>query len=49
MADVDSELHFMQTVSEVTGSVATAKAALAYIWGRCEEPLSKHAMEGWTG
>ena len=46
IADVDSELHFMETVREVTGSAATAKSTLAYLCGRSEEPLSKNAMEG---
>ena len=48
IADVDSELHFMETVREVTGSAATAKATLAYLCGRSEEPLSKNAMGGWS-
>ena len=46
IADVDSELHFMETVRQVTGSAATAKSTLAYLCGRSEEPLSKNAMEG---
>ena len=48
IADVDSELHFMETVREVTGSAATAKSTLAYLCGRSEEPLSKNAMSGWS-
>ena len=48
IADVDSELNFMETVRQVTGNAATAKATLAYLCGRSEEPLSKNAMEGWS-
>ena len=48
IADADSELQFMETVRQVTGSPATAKSTLAYICGRSEEPLSKHAMGGWS-
>ncbi len=48
IADVDSELQFMETVRQVTGSAATAVSTLAYICGRSEEPLSKNAMRGWS-
>ena len=44
IADVDRELQFMETVRQVTGSAATAKAIFAYLCGRSEEPLSKNGM-----
>ncbi len=45
----DEELGFMQIVSEVTGSVATALACLAFVEGRSEEPVSKNKMSRWYG
>ena len=44
IADVDSELQFMETVRQGAGSAATAKAIFAYLCRRSEEPLSKNGM-----
>jgi hypothetical protein len=48
IADVDSEIHFMDIVNEVTGSTVMAKSILAYLCGRSEEPLSNNAMMEWS-
>lgn len=49
IADVDSEINFIDIVNEITGSTVTAKSILAYLYGRSEEPISKNAMKEWSG
>jgi transposase len=43
----DQELGLTSVIADVTGSLATALASLAFIEGRSEEPVSKNGMDEW--